>query len=489
MVYSFTIYTMKDQIWRKMFSTRPHTTDFKILHYHPRAFIEFAKDAGMSDALQDIVITLENGAAKRFVPGGQFDAFVDGVLEKAIQDPEWALDLNKQCFVYGEQLFELGRKIEKMKLEDVDTDAFITLHAEFLHLQEKTHFVAYPLARIEAYDQRFSKLLKTKLASKVSVVGAELEELFVTLTTPSLFSVEQKEKLALLRIARSNALGEDVNELLEEHYETWKWLGYGYVGPSYKKDFFETRIEKYTKDAQLDEKIKLLENRVVDISKQIEELYTKHEVSAEVRSLLRLAQSFVITKNFAKARTYYACYILDILHAEVAKRTSFPITHVNVMLPQEVEQVLRGGGLDFSVEDRLDFSLITRDGVYAGDEAKEMYADMKFEEPKGYTELSGSCAYPGVVSGKVKVVRDVDDLSAVEEGDILVAHTTFPRFLPAMQRAAAIVSESGGLTCHSSIVARELKKPTLVGVRYALHNLQDGDMVEVDSTNGIIIKK
>ncbi len=69
---------------------------------------------------------------------------------------------------------------------------------------------------------------------------------------------------------------------------------------------------------------------------------------------------------------------------------------------------------------------------------------------------------------------------------ILVAPMTTPDFVPLMKRAGAIITDEGGLLCHASIVARELKKPCIVGTKIATQVLKDEDLVEVDATKGIV---
>lgn len=100
--------------------------------------------------------------------------------------------------------------------------------------------------------------------------------------------------------------------------------------------------------------------------------------------------------------------------------------------------------------------------------------------------LTGTIASKGIVSGSVKIVLGVGDLSKVEINDILVANTTHPDFIPAMQRAAAFVTDEGGLTSHAAIVAREMGKPCIVGARRATTALKDGMKVKVDANTGII---
>ncbi len=102
--------------------------------------------------------------------------------------------------------------------------------------------------------------------------------------------------------------------------------------------------------------------------------------------------------------------------------------------------------------------------------------------------LKGSTAYPGIVKGKVKILLSQKDFHKMNRGDILVAPNTRPEYVPVMKLAGAIISEEGGITCHSAIVSRELKIPCIVGVQGATDELKDGDVVQVNANIGIIKK-
>ncbi len=98
--------------------------------------------------------------------------------------------------------------------------------------------------------------------------------------------------------------------------------------------------------------------------------------------------------------------------------------------------------------------------------------------------LEGASASPGVGSGAVVVVLDPGEIDRVRDGDVLVADMTTPDFVPAMKRAAAIVTEKGGRTCHAAIVSRELGVPCIVGAEAATRALSEGQVVTVDATAG-----
>ncbi|MEO6077346.1 MAG: PEP-utilizing enzyme, partial [Candidatus Andersenbacteria bacterium] len=90
--------------------------------------------------------------------------------------------------------------------------------------------------------------------------------------------------------------------------------------------------------------------------------------------------------------------------------------------------------------------------------------------------------------GIVRRVLKESEFSSFQEGEILVTTMTRPEFVPLMRRAAAIVTDEGGLTSHAAIIARELQKPCVIGTKNATKILQTGDEVEVDASTGIVTR-
>lgn len=100
--------------------------------------------------------------------------------------------------------------------------------------------------------------------------------------------------------------------------------------------------------------------------------------------------------------------------------------------------------------------------------------------------LRGMGVSPGIGSGIVKIVTGLGDINKIEKGDVLVTEMTNPDFVPAMEKAAAIVTNRGGVTSHAAIVSRELGVPAIVGTVNATEVLKDGQTVTVDATNGVV---
>jgi pyruvate,water dikinase len=115
------------------------------------------------------------------------------------------------------------------------------------------------------------------------------------------------------------------------------------------------------------------------------------------------------------------------------------------------------------------------------------HRDFIFDFPKitkSASSLQGRVAYKGTITGRVRIVKVKDKMLFFKKGEILVAPMTTPDYLSIMKKAAAFITDEGGALCHAAIIARELKKPCIIGTKIATQVLKDGDLVEVDADKG-----
>ncbi len=127
--------------------------------------------------------------------------------------------------------------------------------------------------------------------------------------------------------------------------------------------------------------------------------------------------------------------------------------------------------------------------LVVGQEVDEVEALIKQHATKtDSATIKGSVGYPGKVKGRVRIVFDPSKITDFQEGEILVSGMTRPEFLSLMKKAAAFVTDGGGILCHAAIVARELKKPCIIGTLIATKELKEGDIVEVDADSGVVRK-
>ena len=121
---------------------------------------------------------------------------------------------------------------------------------------------------------------------------------------------------------------------------------------------------------------------------------------------------------------------------------------------------------------------------------KPAQAEVKAAATDRKVIVKGLPASPGLVSGRTHVILDPSHIDEFKEGEILVTEMTAPDWVPAMKKAKAIVTDSGGMTCHASIVSRELGIPCIVGTKSrgeaATTTVPDGIDVTVDATHGVV---
>ncbi len=195
-----------------------------------------------------------------------------------------------------------------------------------------------------------------------------------------------------------------------------------------------------------------------------------------------------VLNKFYNYSTIFAPYI-----REAKRRTGR--TDLEWLSFQEVMHVLEGRPVGISRRGVTNWVLAKRCGwrPYRGLDAElliHQFSDHFFTAQRRI--IRGIIANKGRRKGVARVIKTIfsqkiiTELKKINKGDILIAETTGPEMMVACKKAAAIITDEGGLTSHAAIVSRELKIPCLVGTKIASKVIKDGDLVEVDANKGII---
>ena len=120
------------------------------------------------------------------------------------------------------------------------------------------------------------------------------------------------------------------------------------------------------------------------------------------------------------------------------------------------------------------------------DDIKEVEDEPSLNEEERVIITRGLGASPGIVSGTVKIIKDLDELDKIQDGDILVTTMTTPDMVPAMKRANGIITNEGGVTCHAAIISRELGIPCVSGTGEATEVLEENTKVTIDGKKGLV---
>jgi len=224
----------------------------------------------------------------------------------------------------------------------------------------------------------------------------------------------------------------------------------------------------------------------------------KLEVPAHLRTLIKISEDFTKWQDDRKKSTYWYINYGSVLIEEIGKRKGLSLHEIKYLTPAEIK-VLETKPKTPTEEYKKEIQQRTKESGFIdinqecvcviGEELEQLKdAVLQSEDYSQIKEFKGLCASPGVARGKVKIVKSATEVGKVEKGDILVAIMTRPDYVTGMKKAAAIVTEEGGVTCHAAIVSRELKIPCIIGTKIATKALKEGQMVEVDATNGVVRK-
>lgn len=199
-------------------------------------------------------------------------------------------------------------------------------------------------------------------------------------------------------------------------------------------------------------------------------------------------QELIKISERLRAISYYPEIVAKIINplAQLKAGDSYNLMTINELLNNKSTEIKL----------RLKESKNNKRFVYAKLDGKEIiwYTDNiigiieKLEKTEINKSVSGQPGYPGKVTGKVKLILSNDINIKFNKGDILITPTSNPTLMPLIIKAGAIVTDEGGVTSHAAIISRELKKPSVIGTKYATHVFKDGDMVEVDANSGLVKK-
>ena len=135
--------------------------------------------------------------------------------------------------------------------------------------------------------------------------------------------------------------------------------------------------------------------------------------------------------------------------------------------------------IEFAIENGEIFIVQTRAITTIGKRIEKSKTEIE-----GDVILEGQAASPGIASGKVRIVKTMEDLEKIISGDVLVTKMTNPDMVVTMQKSSAIITDEGGLTAHAAIVSREMGIPCVVGTHEATTKLTEGEIVTVDGFHG-----
>ena len=270
---------------------------------------------------------------------------------------------------------------------------------------------------------------------------------------------------------------------------------------SQKGGFFQKSFAELlgSEDAQLDMTIldaPLFEERILDTTKQ-EALIKANFLPDNLVKFGEILSKIAETRLRMRFVWMPAIYFLELFLIELKRRYNIPKTTIRKYDTDEFNELIRVGQIvDKAIlkERSMGFAKVLSGGeikTLAGDEAVSFIVNINKVDEK-IKEIKGTIASKGFAKGKVIILsytkssEHAEKIKNMTDGDILVSEMTRPNIIVACEKAGAIVTDEGGITCHAAIVSRELKKPCIIGTKIATKILKDGDVIEVDANVGVV---
>lgn len=439
-----------------------------------------------------------NSACNLFALKGETDEankFNFGLLLKKpiLWDDVHLLNVNN-----SNKLFDFGRKTLLRDSTKLSDEKLANIVDEFNGWQIAVHeprgmmwMLETPDNIVTEYLMKYLSLQKIQVNAKTSF--SEAFQMLIAVAKPSLWSEERMNlaKIGLInnRKKRNIALG--------IHARKSEWLEYGLQGKILDLQYFTKELEKIMSEDPR-KVIKNIKQEFTSLKKKQLEIQREYKINSVHKRVFKIVRDSNYARLYSKYSQFFGYYAMEGVYSEIGKRAGLSLEQIRFLGHDDFRRVLIEKK-DFSqvTLERMKYSLHITDGkghteYFFGDEARKVRARMKFKEiehklsDEGNNTLRGQSAYNGKVQGRVKVINLITELGKIHHGNILVSHMTNPDIVPAMKMARAIVTDLGGITCHAAIVARELKKPCIIGTKIATKVLKDGDMIEVDADNGIV---
>ncbi len=359
------------------------------------------------------------------------------------------------------------------------------------------------------------KELGAELKSRGLVLEGEAKE--------KVFTKEHSREYSLFRVASwYNSMQEGLQKIVgkgvDEACAVYK--GGGLVGVYYEPKNLQEEFEEIVKKCQDVEYMKKEISNFLKLFARLKEYYIGNKKIKTLKELRKVQEMYSLswayiaiiytiprfpvdeslkqmsykareeTQEYNEASEYLFKDFLEKHYPQLKGMTRF-------ILPEEVwNKEVEKPDFKEKIKEREKGFIYYKNQIYVGDiqeslsklgvRLEDQISTVSGKAEVSENEVKGQIAFKGNVRGIVKVVNAFKDISKVNEGDILVTAMTMPKYLPAMKKAAAFVTDEGGITCHAAIVSREMKKPCIIGTKVATQVLHDGDLVEVDADNGVV---
>lgn len=410
-------------------------------------------------------------------------------------------NLNQAIDHFNSSLAHVTKYLENVSKKIAKSDKMQSTNKRFLFSLFKKYYDVYLLNMPFLFMYwNTENILITQLKKDFAVIfGKTSEDTLRQLLIPSHDTYFAKEKRSMQKIIdyahKKGSIEKDskLNNLIAQHLKKFAFTATSfYLGtPMTKGDVIE-RI-KIGLDNHSQEKITEYQKQKENANLYRKKLMTRLLSFPEIKKRLHLACELMYWKNQRLDIMFQADFLIKPLLETIAKLMGYTFHQLTYLRYNEIIRWFDTGKLPNKeeVNKRIkSYALFLKNGSTTLLTNKKDYPKVSTEENtqkiKSLKIIKGIIACHGKAVGKVRIVLVTKDIGRVQKGEILVTPMTRPDMIVGMERAAAFITDQGGMLSHAAIVAREMRKPCIVGTKFATKFLKDGDLVEVNADKGTI---
>lgn len=406
------------------------------------------------------------------------------VIANVRKDKDFLRKLRKKWMGLLKKFDVVMQKINATDLKKVNDKELCVLYDNFYakYLDE----FGVVMAPMDAFSMHTDEFFEPELREFLKKKGKENRffEVYSILTAPVEDSFLGREEKDLLKIVKAKKQGKNVQKLLVEHQKKYFWIQNNYaIQKKLPVSFFEERMKELEN--------KKSEEKFDEVKKQKQKLIIELALPQQLIYYVRITESFCWIQDERKKYVMISNWYQRLFFEEVGRRLNIPVEEMEYTVYPELREMLLDKKVDRKLlKKRQEGCMHIRTGedeyeIFTGSVVDEIFETV-FAKKETTNEVKGMCASPGKAFGIVKIIRKTHDMINMKQGDVLVASMTRPEMVPAMKKAAAIVTDEGGITSHAAVVSREMGIPCVIGTKNATKVLKDGDHVEVDAAKGTV---
>ena len=442
------------------------------------------------------VCFFKEGRADWYLDIGDVKKGVKDMLRLAKKDPKISVKLLKY-WEKDEKAYEqfFWKKFPKIKLKKLTDKELLKLWHKYwsLFIDRSTstgiidHFAL-------GTDEIISQMLKKEIEKTGNrfIKPSEFSGIFSIATAPVHQSFINKAQIDLLKIILKKS-----RQNLSDYQKKYFWSKNNYtIAQQLSVADFEKEIKAWKQSgSDLNQELKRIQNTPKINKQRKQKLFKTYKLSPLLRTLLKISEDFTWWQDERKKATYYHIDMGSKILSEIGKRSGYSPQDLKYAVSKEIDSIVnfkKPGKKELQARKKNSVCLFTKSDlifVFNSTEVNKIRKTMLAGFNKNsLADIRGLSASTGRAIGRAKIVKSATEINKVNRGDILIAVMTRPDYIAGMKKAAAIVTNEGGITSHAAIVSRELGIPCIIGTKIATEIFKDGDTVEVNANHGWVRK-